>query len=444
MTTTSASAMAVAPFYKFHVFICTNQRAAGHPRSCCADRGAVGLRDYMKTRVKELGIPFQRINTAGCMERCELGPAMVIYPEGVWYTFENEADIDEILERHVRKGERVERLMLENNQREPKPKVRTTLTVKVAASRKLTNEIHDIRTFEVVDPDGGDLPAFAAGAHIDVFTGNGLRRSYSLTNPPGERHRYLIAVQREADGQGGSAWIIDNVAVGSEVRITPPLNNFLLDAAAAEHILIAGGIGITPLLAMGHQLREQGAKATLHYCTRSAGATAFLADVKDVFGDGLHLHHDGGDPSQGIDLGAALGDRPEGAHLYICGPAGLIQAARDAAANWPEGTVHYELFTPPPRADMGTDQAFEIFLSRRKKSLTVPVGKSIMDVVREAGVDVDSSCESGICSTCRTRLISGYADHRDDVLTPAEKEEHSHIMICTSRAQPGETLVLDL
>jgi ferredoxin-NADP reductase/(2Fe-2S) ferredoxin len=444
MTVNSASDMAVAPFYKFHIFICTNQRAAGHPRSCCADRGSVGLRDYMRIRVKELRIPFQRINTAGCLERCELGPAMVIYPEGVWYTFRNEADIDEILERHVLKGERVERLILENNQRAPKPQERTVLTLKVANCRKLSNDIHDVCLYELVDPAGGDLPPFEAGAHIDVFTGNGLRRSYSLTNSPSERHRYVIGVQREVGGSGGSAWIIDNIVDGGEARISPPLNNFHLNESAGEHILIAGGIGITPMLAMGHRLGELNAKATLHYCTRSAGTTAFLDEAKDVFADGLNLYHDGGDPNQGIDLRAVLINRPEGAHLYICGPAGLIQAARDAASHWPEGTVHYELFAPPARADTGQEQAFEIFLSRSKKSLTVPPEKSILDIVREAGVDVDSSCESGICSTCRTRLISGYADHRDDVLTPTEKEIHSHIMICTSRAQPGETLILDL
>ena len=444
MTTSSAAPTAPRPFYKFHIFICTNQRAPGHPRSCCADRGSVQLRDYMKTRVKELGIPFQRVNTAGCMERCELGPTMVIYPEGTWYTFENEADIDEILMRHVKKGEKVERLLLENDQRFPKPKARSVLTLKVAKVAKLTSEIHDIRSYELVDPNGGELPAFEAGAHVDVYTGNGLRRSYSLTNPPGERNRYVIGVQREVDGKGGSAWIIDNVAEGSELKITPPLNNFALVEEAGEHILIGGGIGITPLLAMGHKLKEQGARATLHYCTRSAGSTAFLDEVKAVFGDGLKLYHDGGDPSLGIDLRATLSARPEGAHLYICGPAGLIHAAREAAAHWPEGSVHYELFTAAPKTGQAADQSFEIFLSRHKKTLTVPAGKSILEVVREAGVDADSSCESGICSTCRTRLISGLADHRDEVLTPAEKAANSHIMICTSRAQPGETLVLDL
>lgn len=444
MTSNSDTDRAREPLYRHHVFICTNQRAPGHPRSCCADRGSVPLRDYMKTRAKELGIPSQRINSAGCLERCELGPAMVIYPDGVWYTYENEADVDEILERHMLKGERVERLVLENDQKVPKPKVRTVLDLKVAAVRALTTEIHDIRSYELIAADGASLPAFTAGAHIDIFTGNGLRRSYSLTNTPGETDRYVIGVQREADGQGGSGWILDNVTEGSTVKATPPLNNFPLAEDAAESVLIAGGIGITPILAMGRALKADGKRAHLHYCTRSAGATAFLDEVKDVFGDAVTLYHDGGDPKNGIDLHAVLADTPDGGHLYVCGPSGLIQAAREAAAHWPEGSVHYELFTPPAGRDLGPEEPFEVFLSRRKQSLTVPAGKSILDVVREAGVDADASCESGICSTCRTRLISGEADHRDDVLTPTEREANSHIMICISRAKPGETLVLDL
>ncbi|MGH6946728.1 MAG: 2Fe-2S iron-sulfur cluster-binding protein [Kiloniellales bacterium] len=432
------------PFYRFHVFCCVNRREAGHPRSCCADRGSVALRDYMKDRVKKLGIENIRINQAGCMERCELGPAMVVYPEGVWYGYRNEADIDQILEEHLLGGRPVERLLLANDQKLPKFAGREALTLRVAAVTTLTGGSHEIKSFELRAPDGGLLPVFEAGAHIDVVTASGERRSYSLANAPGERDRYLVGVLREKDGRGGSAWIHEAVKAGDTITVLPPLNNFPLHQEASEHILIGGGIGITPLLAMGHRLKALGANTTLHYCTRSPGATAFLAEASALFGERLMLYHDGGEPGCGIDLGATLAARPEGAHLYICGPLGLLAAARAASAHWPQGTVHFELFAPPAPAPHQPDQAFEIFLSRRKQTLTVPADRSILEVLRAAGVAIDYSCEAGICGTCRTRLISGEPDHRDEVLTPAEKAAKADIMVCISRAKPGQKLVLDI
>ena len=427
--------------YETHVFCCVNQRAPDHPRSCCSARGSRPLRDYMKSRAKELGLEKTRINMAGCLERCELGPTMVIYPEGIWYTYDSREDVDEILERHLLGGKRVERLLLEPGQIFPKPKVRQQLKLAVSGIERLTLEI---RRFELVSAEGGGLPPFEAGAHIDVFTGNGLRRSYSLANDPEERHRYVIGVLREENGSGGSCWMHDKLAVGDVVSAMPPLNNFALVEDARRHVLIAGGIGITPILAMGYRLSRIAADVTLHYCTKSREETAFLDEVERVFGENVVIHHDGGDPSKGIDLDATLAERTEGDHLYICGPSGLLQAARKRASHWPGETVHYELFVPrAERADWAND-SFDIVLSRRKTTLTVAPDKSILEVVREHGIDVDSSCESGICGTCRTRLLGGAAEHRDDVLTDREKAENSAIMVCISRARNGETLILDL
>ncbi len=428
-------------FYETHVFCCMNVREPGHPRGCCSARGSVELRDYMKSRAKQLGLKNIRINAAGCLDRCELGPNMVIYPEGVWYTYESREDVDEILERHIIGGERVARLILDRDQKVPKPKAKRELKLKVARVEELTPEI---KMLELVAPDGGELPAFEGGAHIDVVTGNGLRRSFSLANNPDERHRYVLGALREQESRGGSVWLHDNVSAGDTLTVIPPLHNFRLDEGADEHILIAGGIGITPILSMGYRLRDDGAKFTLHYCTKSPEETAFMDEVKEVFASNVVFHHDGGDPAKGIRLDELLAEPPDGAHLYVCGPTGLMDAAREAASHWPEGTVHFEFFAPSAKPRQWKNESFEIVLSRRRITLIVPPDKTILEVVRDFGVEADSSCEDGLCSTCRTRLLGGRAEHRDEVLSAREKAANTSIMTCISRAMPGETLVLDL
>lgn len=434
-----------APFYDTHVFCCLNQREAGHPRSCCNDRGGAELYEYMKSRAKDLGIKKIRVNKSGCLERCELGPVLVVYPEGIWYAYSTHEDVDEIIERHIMKGELVERLILDNGQMVPKqPKRRKELRLTIA---RVTDETGDIKRFDLVAADGKDLPPFTAGAHVDVITGNGRRRSYSLANAPTGRNRYVLGVLHEPAGRGGSAWMHDNLKPGMTITVLAPLNNFALAVDAKEPIFIAGGIGITPILSMGHQLKTLGVKATLHYCTRSPDQTAFVKDVKEAFGSNVVMHHDGGDPSKGIKLDRVLKVPPAGAHLYVCGPPGLLGAARKASAHWPAGTVHFEHFVPTPSLKVAAgkkNEPFEIFLSRRKLTLNVPADKSILEVVRAAGVDVDSSCETGICSTCETRLISGKADHRDEILSEADKAANRKILVCVSRAATGEKLVLDL
>lgn len=427
--------------FERHVLCCNNQRAPGHPRSCCADRGAKPLMDYLAKRIDELGIEDIKITEVGCMERCELGPTVVVYPEAVWYTYENEDDVDEIIDRHFRKGEVVERLNLEVEQKLPKPKVKETLALTVV---EVKDETPSIKSFVLARANGAELPAWTAGAHVDVITGSGLRRSYSLANDPADRSCYVIGVLREKEGRGGSAWMHDHLTAGDTLKVVPPLNNFPLDETAAQHILIAGGIGITPILAMGRALKAHGARFHLNYCTKSREDTAFLDEVKKVFGDNVTFYHDDGDPSKGIDLAAYLKDRPEGAHLYICGPAGLILAAEAAASHWPEGTVHYELFAAPNQSQAWHNEPFTVYLSRRKQEITVPADKSLLEAVREAGVYLDSSCEEGLCSTCIARVISGGIEHRDQVLTEKERAKGDRILTCVSRATPGEKLVLDL
>ncbi len=323
------------------------------------------------------------------------------------------------------------------------------IELKVTAIKELTPSI---KMFEFVRADGGDLPAFEAGCHVDIQTGNGLLRSYSLANDPTESNRYITAVLKELDGGGGSKWMHEEVVVGDVIQSTGPIQNFALVESAPLSILLGGGIGITPLMAMGYRLKAQGLPCHLHYCTKAPEDTAFLEEVKAIFGDDLTFYHDGGDPSKGIKLGEVFKTPPEGAHVYFCGPAGLINAAREATAHWPEGTVHFELFTSARTeedtaeiaARAGSDEEFEIELAQSGQSFTVPADKSILDVLIDNGFGVPYACEEGWCGACVTDLISGKADHRDEVLSDAEKAANEKIQVCISRALPGEKLVLDL
>lgn len=301
-----------------------------------------------------------------------------------------------------------------------------------------------IRRVELQNADPGELPAFTAGAHIDLDLGMGEARSYSLLNDPTERHRYVLGVLREEIGLGGSAWVHEQLKTGDVLTSTPPLNDFPLDEEGRHHILIAGGIGITPIMAMAERLSAIGHEYTLHYCARSADEAAFLQELNERHGDRLKTHFDGGDPAVGIDLKTLLAVRPPAGHVYVCGPTGLIRAVREAAKDWPLGMVHYELFkgTASDIEPVSNDQPFEIVLKRTNRTLTVPADKSILQVLRAEGVKVKTLCTRGTCGTCRVGLVSGKADHRDDVLDDDERE--SFLQVCVSRAMPGETLVLDL
>ena len=301
-----------------------------------------------------------------------------------------------------------------------------------------------IKAVELISRVGEALPAFTAGAHIDVELGNGETRSYSLLNDPAETHRYLVAVLREIDSRGGSTYVHDRLRVGDILASSEPANNFPLNEAGERHILIAGGIGITPLLAMSRRLAARGLDFTLHYCARSRAEAAFIDEIETALGPRLVSHFDGGDIARGLDVAALLKERPAAAHVYVCGPPGLIRAVREAAPHWPKGSVHYELFrgSEADIAPRSSDQAFEIVLKRAGKTLTVPADKSILETLAGAGIKIKTLCKEGVCGTCRVGLLEGRADHRDEVLTDDERERN--IQVCVSRALPGETLVLDL
>lgn len=308
--------------------------------------------------------------------------------------------------------------------------------------RSIRQEASGIRSYELIPTDGAALPLFAAGAHIDVKVPSGLSRNYSLCNQPGESHRYVIAVKREDSGRGGSISLYDNVREGDVLDISGPRNLFPLATGASRHLLIAGGIGITPILAMAYELQAKRAEFRIYFCTRSAELTAFREILSGAdFADRVVFHHDQGDAARALPLAPLMACWDEGTHLYCCGPRPLMDAVRSAAASWPAGTVHFEDFGGAPVEARSGDQFFRIRIKSTGKSYEVPVGKTILQVLLENGFNVPSSCESGTCGTCMTALLEGEADHRDFVLDEADGRDQ--IMICISRARSPE-LTLDL
>jgi phthalate 4,5-dioxygenase reductase subunit len=295
-----------------------------------------------------------------------------------------------------------------------------------------------IRLFELRDPAGGELPAFTAGAHVAVHTPGGAVRKYSLCNDPAERERYVIAVKREAGWRGGSRSLVDGVAPGAALEVSPPANTFELNEKASAYLLIAGGIGVAPLLSMAWRLAALGKRFRLVYLTRSSEDTAF-ADVleREPFRGRVTLHHDAGEPDRAFDLWPLL-EKPDG-HVYCCGPRPLLESVRDMTGHWSASAVHFESFLDAGAAARPEDTAFTVRLARSGARLTVPPATSILEVMRRSGHEAPSSCEAGTCGTCKTRLLEGVADHRDLVLTDDERGEW--IMICVSRAAtPGITI----
>ncbi|HLY44752.1 MAG TPA: PDR/VanB family oxidoreductase [Stellaceae bacterium] len=310
--------------------------------------------------------------------------------------------------------------------------------------RSITYLAEAVNGYELVDPNGRDLPRFAAGAHVGVRLGEGVWRDYSLWNDPAERRRYCIAVLRESLGEG-SRQLHDAVRVGNVVEVSLPHNHFALAEAAERHLLLAGGIGITPIMAMIAELRRRRSEFHLHYCTRAPEKTAFREELDLLAAMGrVVFHYDGGDPSRGLDIAALLRDWQPGTHLYYCGPAGMMAAAAAASAHWPAGSVHCEYFSGPgaaPPSRVEEDRPFRVRLAKSGAEYDVPPGETIIDVLRRHGVEARTSCELGYCGTCLTRYIAGEPDHRDPIL--AETARRTHLLICCSRAL-SDVLVLDL
>ena len=309
----------------------------------------------------------------------------------------------------------------------------------------IRQETEEIKSFRLARADGKPLKPFEPGAHISVQIPDGLTRQYSLVNGPGERDAYHIAVKREPESRGGSRALHDRVTVGETLMIAGPRNHFPLDRSAKHHLLLAGGIGITPLYAMARQLAETKASFELHYFTRSVGHTAFHAELsRPEFASRVDFHYALEPESLRTYLHKLLRERRPGAHLYMCGPRPFMALVEDiAAASWPPEAVHMEYFSADPLASSGPRTAFEVELARSRKTCTVPAEKSILEVLAEQGVNVVSSCAQGVCGTCITGLLGGEPDHRDAFLSERERKACDKIMLCVSRAKSAR-LVLDL
>ncbi|MDE2064249.1 MAG: oxidoreductase, partial [Bradyrhizobium sp.] len=305
------------------------------------------------------------------------------------------------------------------------------------------SEIADgVFLFELRADDDSELPPFTPGSHITVTAPSGQKRRYSLCNDPAERNRYLIAVKQETTGRGGSLSFTRDVRQGDRVAVEPPANDFEMAKAEPKRLIfIAGGIGITPIRAMIlHCVRQGKTNFTLYYFTRTPAVMAFREEFSSHAYEGkVVLHHDNGDPDQGYDLWPVL-EQQRGAHLYCCGPRGLMDAVRDMTGHWPDSAVHFEDFVgaSAPHAD---DRPFEVRLAKSGTAYEVAANVSILDTLRRNGHMLASSCESGTCGTCRCRFTDGEPDHRDLVLSDDEKKRE--IMICVSRAKSA-TLTLDI
>lgn len=320
----------------------------------------------------------------------------------------------------------------------------TTATLQVRVAHKRA-EAQDICSLELVAADGSALPAFTAGAHIDVHLPNGLQRQYSLCNAPGDTQRYVIGVLRDAASRGGSANVHDTVSEGSVLTISAPRNLFPLEGQAPHHLLLAGGIGITPMLAMAEHLASTRQSFALHHCNRSRVRTAFVERLATApYADKVQHHFDDGDAAQKLDIAATLQRAPTGTHLYVCGPQGFMDAVLNAgrAAGWPEARLHREYFGAAP-VDHTNDGSFELEIASTGKVIKVLPDQTALEALHAAGVDIPMSCEQGVCGTCLTRLKAGTPDHRDQYLMPEEQAANDQFLPCCSRASSAR-LVLDL
>ena len=309
--------------------------------------------------------------------------------------------------------------------------------------RQIRLEACGTASFELADPEGHLLPSFTAGAHVDIQIPGGPRRSYSISSPPGERSHYRITVKRDPSSRGGSAWLHEHARVGMRLQVHGPRNHFELDEGAPHSVLVAGGIGITPLLPMICRLAELGRPWSLHYSARSAEEMAFDSELQQLqarSGGELRRYLTAGGGER-MDLPTLVGEAPAGAHFYCCGPAPLIDAFLAATSQCPSSRVHYERFSATQAADLGGGYALE--LARDGRRITVPAGQSMLDALLDAGLDLPYSCTQGICGSCRVGVLDGQPEHRDECLSEQERAGNRVVIPCCSGAATP-VLLLDL
>ncbi|MCW2793517.1 MAG: phthalate 4,5-dioxygenase reductase subunit [Nocardioides sp.] len=289
-------------------------------------------------------------------------------------------------------------------------------------------------------PDGADLPPWTPGAHVDLELG-GLVRQYSLSGSPTERRQWRVAVLREPESRGGSAYVHDKLGVGDEVEVRGPRNHFPL-VPSPRYVFVAGGIGVTPLLPMLAEAQAAGADWRLDYGGRSRSSMGFVDELVDAYGDRVRLHPQ--DEVGLLPLPEILRPTPE-TLVYCCGPEPLLQVVEAACVGWPSGSLHLERFTPKDLGARDEAVGFQVELAHTGVTLDVPPDRSVLSVLEEAGVPILSSCTEGTCGTCETGVLGGEVDHRDSLLTAEEQAADDVMFVCVSRARSGcPRLVLDL
>ncbi|MGE0611599.1 MAG: 2Fe-2S iron-sulfur cluster-binding protein [Hyphomicrobiales bacterium] len=316
--------------------------------------------------------------------------------------------------------------------------------------RSATYQAEGINSYEF-EPAGEDrLPPFEPGSHIDVFLPGNIVRQYSLCNDAADDNRYVIGVQREEAGRGGSRLLFECARPGAILQISEPRNHFSLSKTSPSHLFLAGGIGITPMMSMIRTLGREKKPFELHYCTRSPEKTAFRRELAAIRPAGcVHFHHDNGNPAEGLDIASLLAEPRADTALYYCGPPGFMAAIRAACEGWPPENVHFEYFEAPaadPAAGGGSSPGgeprdFTVKLAGTGQEFLVPVGRTIVEVLRENGIDIPTSCEAGVCRTCLTRYLSGTPEHHDYILEDEERGEY--VLPCCARSL-SDVLVLDL
>ena len=283
---------------------------------------------------------------------------------------------------------------------------------------------------------------FEAGSHIDLHLPNGLVRSYSLLNAPSDQGRYVLGILRDRASRGGSRYVHEQLRVGTQLQISQPRNNFALDTRASHSVLVAGGIGITPIYCMFRQLLALGRSAELIYCARSRAEAALLDEISGLGAKVLYHFNDekGGLP----DLASYLAGRPADTHFYCCGPTPMLDAFEQTCERLGYPHAHIERFTAAEvAASEDAQDSYSVELSKSGKTVSVEPGLNLLDVLLEAGCDIEYSCREGVCGSCETRVLEGDVDHRDGVLTKAERAANKSMMVCVSGCK-SRRLVLDL
>lgn len=305
--------------------------------------------------------------------------------------------------------------------------------------RAIRWEAEGINSYILEPVGGGMMPSFEPGAHVDLQLEAGLSRSYSLVNDPAIRGYYEIAVHHAIDGRGGSRHIHEKWRVGQIIEMSEPKNNFPMVEDASHTVLVAGGIGITPMLPMIARLEKLGKSWELHYVAASPDRAAYVDRVQDF--DRVQIAYDGVPGGQRLDLKSICAAAPVDAHLYCCGPAGMLDAFVATNAERPKGHAHIEYFSA--ETELATDGGYTLELVKSGKTITVEEGETMLDALLGAGVDIGFACAEGVCGTCQVPVLEGIPDHRDHFLTEDEKAANNTIMVCCSGAK-SPSLVLDI